>query len=152
MRFKPAGHREMAYVVDHLSDLHRNELETAAAANKISVEQMLYMIGLWIDAHGAWAAFDDKGRVLCIYSESAASGKLLGTMSIWFFCSKWFFKETGKNLRMVRQAFDEWHAANPHRRYTTLTFTGHPKAEKWARLLGFNQVYEADGALRFTRV
>lgn len=152
MRFQPAGHREMAYVVDHLSDMHRKEIETAAKANGITVEQMLYMIGIWIDAHGAWAAFDEKGRVLCIYSESEQAGKLLGTMSIWFFATKWFFKKTGRNLRMVRKAFDEWHAAAPHRRYTTLTFTGHPKAEKWARLLGFNQVYDDHGAMRFTRV
>lgn len=148
MRFELAEPNDLVELFTYLSDLHRTEIANFAALTGLGEEDFRNAIGAWADQHGAWVAKDRFGRVLCVWGARPTPGRPL-TDSIFFLCTRAFFDRTGANLRAVRTYLAG--ARNPYRPVTVVTYSQHPKARKWARVLGFNNVLDdPSGGLRFT--
>ena len=147
MEWAPAEPDDMVELFQYLSELHKHEITECANANGVSEEDVRNMVGLWVDKCGAWTARDKFGRVLCMVSIAPA---IPGTENMWLFATRAFFDHTAANMRDLRRRFDLM-VNQTHRRYSTLTFSKHPKAGQWARALGFNEVREDGSGLRFTR-
>jgi hypothetical protein len=149
MHFRPGDHVIMGYAMANLSDLHKDELEKMAACNGVTVQQVMHMLAVWIDGYGCKYTVDEHGRILAIYSE-ASDTEDPDLRRVWFFVTKWFMEDFGRNFRAFRNHCRTRIEAEPAHRWTTVSFTMNPRAEKWARALGFNSIAQDGLGLRFT--
>lgn len=147
MIWAPAEPDDIVELFQYLSDLHKHEVVECANANGVSEEDVRNMVGLWVDKCGGWTAKDKFGRVLCMASFSQG---LPFEDHVWLFATRAFFDHTGANLRDIRRRLDIM-VKQTKRRYSTLTFSKHPGAAKWAKVLGFNEMRPDGSGVRFTR-
>lgn len=136
---------DLVEVFTYLSDLHRAEIANFCEVTGMGWQDFQNAIAMWVEKFGAWTLKDQFGRVLGVWSARPNPG---GPTSIFLLCSRAFFDHTGRNLREVRRLLRRQRRVGEV--VTVVSYSRHPKAVKWARLIGFNNVAEDSGGLRFT--
>lgn len=144
----PGTLQDFGELAQNLSDLHADELRRAAALMNTTVSFFIDAMAVWMDAHGATVA-KRGGKVVAMWSH-APHPHLENTDAIWFLATKAFFDDMVANFRACRRQIGE-EQKQIGKELTVLSWSLHPKAEQWGRLIGFDKIQPEGMALRFTR-
>jgi len=144
MTYGMAEPADLEELFTYLSDLHRTEIANFTRITGLGWQDFVNAIAAWADQSGAWVQKDRFGRVLFIWGARHWPGRT----GVFLLCTRAFFDHTGTNLRRVRQILKQ--TRQPGEIVSVVTYSGHPKARKWAKVVGFTDVVEDMGGLRFT--
>jgi hypothetical protein len=134
---------------DDLSQLHKTEMRTLEQEYGLEEGGSKTVCDAVVRSFGATALLDGS-KVLCVGGWATMPNDL-NTKRMFFLASNAFFENTLRNIRAVRKHFDQLLVDNPNATFTVQSFTRHPKAAKWAKCIGFNNVEREDTVLRFTK-
>lgn len=133
-------------LVTNLSDLHASEIGTVAENVGFPPEVVLGVIGDSVHFQPTTTAKRD-GKVIAVWSHAPLTDE---TNAIWFLATKAFFDNTVANFRFCRRQIGAEQAVI-QKNLTVVSWSKHPKAAQWGRLIGFDTIQQEGSALRFTR-
>jgi hypothetical protein len=133
-------------MVNNLSDLHTAEIAAVAEHVGFTPEVILGVILSSIEFQPTTTAKRD-GKVIAMWSHAPLTDE---TNAIWFLATKAFFDNTVANFRFCRRQIGDEQAVI-QKNLTVVSWSKHPKAAQWGRLIGFDTIQQEGSALRFTR-